>query len=245
MSERWVQAELRFLRGYAVVMSLVAAVFLVAAVRADTTTTSFDTINVHRINVTDADGRTRLALFGKQWEPPIILGGKAYSGRSGPKAAGLMFYNDQGDELGGLVYAGERKASGAISQGQSLTFDAYRQDQVVQLMQDQEGTARTAGLIVNDRPNVSMIKVLRLLGHLKAMSKAEIDAKYRKLVTAGDIGHARLFVGTAHKTASIELKDKDGRTRLLLSVSAAGRPQIKFFDSAGKVIRTIEPDTKG
>ena len=94
MTERWVQRELRFLRGYAVVMSLAAAVFLVAAVRASTSIVDFDTITVHRINVTDADGKTRLALFGKQWEPPIIIGGKTYAGRSGQQAAGLMFYND-------------------------------------------------------------------------------------------------------------------------------------------------------
>jgi hypothetical protein len=106
MNERWVRTELRFLRVYAVVMSLAAAILLVIAVHADTTTASFDAITVHRINVTDADGKIRLVLFGKQWEPPIILGGKAYPERSGQPDAGLMFYNDQGDELGGLVYGG-------------------------------------------------------------------------------------------------------------------------------------------
>jgi hypothetical protein len=243
MNERWVRTELRFLRAYAVVMSLAAAILMVIAVRADTTTASFDAITVHRINVTDADGKIRLALFRKQWEPPIILGGKAYPERSGPPDAGLMFYNDQGDELGGLVYGGRRGADRAVSHGQSLTFDAYRQDKVVQLMQDQEGTARTAGLIVNDRPNISLTKVIPLLDRLKAMHKGGLDAAYRKLVAAGDIGHPRLFVGTSHRTASIALKDKEGRTRLLLS--ATGKPRIEFLDRAGKVMRTIEPDVTG
>ena len=244
MTERWEQRELRFLRGYAVVMSLAAAVFLIAAVRASTSTVEFDTITVHRINVTDADGKTRLALFGKQWEPPIIIGGKAYAGRSGQQAAGLMFYNDQGDEIGGLIYGGAR-TKGLAAQSQSLTFDAYHQDQVVQLMQDQEGSARTAGLIVNDRPNVSIVKALSVLDRFKGRPKKDLDAAYKKLEAAGDIGHPRLFVGTSHKDASVALKDKDGRTRLLLSVSASGVPRIEFLDATGRVVRTIMPKTQG
>jgi hypothetical protein len=112
-------------------------------------------------------------------------------------------------------------------------------------MQNQEGTARTAGLIVNDRPNISLTKVIPLLDRLKAMHKAGLDVAYRKLAASGDIGHPRLFVGTSHRTASIALKDKEGRTRLLLSVSATGKPRIEFLDRAGKVMRTIELNVTG
>jgi hypothetical protein len=132
-----------------------------------------------------------------------------------------------------------------VSQSQSLTFDAYHQDQVVQLMQDQEGSTRTVGLIVNDRPNVSIVKALSVVDRLKGRSKKDVEVAYKKLVAAGDIGHPRLFVGTRHRAAAVALKDRNGRTRLLLSVSASGTPRIEFLDRAGKVVRTIMPETKG
>jgi hypothetical protein len=242
MNEKLVRAELRFLRGYAVLMSVLAGVFLLGVAQSRTHG-SFGTIDVQRINVLDASGKIRLALFGKDDEPPDRVGGKDYDVRSGGghSDAGLMFHNDEGDELGGLVYGGRKGPAGAIVQGQSLTFDAYQQDQVVQLMHEQGGMDRTAGLVVSDRPAISLVRTIPMVMRAERLPANERKAAMTKLVQDGYVGHGRLFAGLNHHDASLDLKDAQGRTRLRLSVAHDGTQKIEFLDAAGKVVRTIGP----
>jgi hypothetical protein len=64
-------------------------------------------------------------------------------------------HNDQGDENGGLVFDGGMK-NGKLTNGGSLTFDRWHQDQTLQLVSTEDGRDRRAGLVVNDRPDAPM-----------------------------------------------------------------------------------------
>ncbi|REM99046.1 hypothetical protein DSI35_23130, partial [Mycobacterium tuberculosis] len=48
--------------------------------------------------------------------------------------AGMLFFNDEGTENGGLIYNGSLDKNGKPSSGMSLTFDRYQQDQQMQLL---------------------------------------------------------------------------------------------------------------
>lgn len=61
----------------------------------------------------------------KDKSPGWVLQGKHYPGR--PKQAGIIFYNDDGEECGGLAFGNE---------GAGLMFDQRDQDQIVGLMYD-------------------------------------------------------------------------------------------------------------
>ncbi|THD37016.1 MAG: hypothetical protein E7773_05655 [Sphingomonas sp.] len=114
----------------------------------------FDTIDVQRINVREPDGTLRLAIANHARIPGVIIGGKEYPNPNRTEA-GMIFYNDQGDENGGLVFDGGLK-NRVPANGGSLTFDRWRQDQTLQLVSLENGTDRRVGVQVNDRPDTTL-----------------------------------------------------------------------------------------
>src|SRR5690242_10450551 len=62
----------------------------------------FDEIQVHRINVVEPDGTLRMVISNKARLPGVIVKGKEFPPRDRPQA-GMIFYNDEGSENGGLI----------------------------------------------------------------------------------------------------------------------------------------------
>jgi len=91
-----------FLRGYAITSSLILVVLAAAAFRQASQKTG--EITVERVNVVDADGTLRMVLAGKDRMHPGVMDGVTID-RPRP-VAGMLFFNDEGDEVGGLTYTG-------------------------------------------------------------------------------------------------------------------------------------------
>ena len=68
----------------------------------------FEEIDVERINLVGKDGRVQLVLANKERLPDPVIDGKTLK-RSGLPTPGLIFYNDEGDECGGLIFGGGRR----------------------------------------------------------------------------------------------------------------------------------------
>ena len=82
--------------------------------------------------------------------PGVIVKGKELP-KSDRPGAGMLFYNDEGSENGGLVFAGHQDAQGrVVDSGGSLSFDKYGASQIVQLAGVDDATDKFAGLAVND-----------------------------------------------------------------------------------------------
>jgi hypothetical protein len=65
--------------------------------------------------------------------------------------AGMIFYNDEGSENGGLIFSGHRNEKGdVVDSGGSLSFDKYADNQIVQLAGVDDKEDKFAGLIVSD-----------------------------------------------------------------------------------------------
>jgi hypothetical protein len=80
----------------------------------------------------------------------VIAGGTEHPKVDRPQA-GMLFYNDEGTENGGLIFGGRRNAKGdVIDSGGSLTFDRYGDSQVVQLAGVDDSASHIVGLIVSD-----------------------------------------------------------------------------------------------
>jgi hypothetical protein len=71
-----------------------------AATKKDVSTT-FDTLTVQRINITDSTVTTRLAIANSDRFPNAVVRGKIYP-RSIHDSAGLLFFDAMGVETGGL-----------------------------------------------------------------------------------------------------------------------------------------------
>jgi hypothetical protein len=146
-----------------VVTTVLTAFVLAGSVGAQTQ--SFDEINVRRINVREPDGTLRLVIANRARLPGVIERGKEHPPVDRPQA-GMLFYNDEGTENGGLVFGGHRNADGSVQDsGGMLTFDRYAGSQIIQLAGVHDSANHIVGLIVSDTEDKRSRRVF--VGHDK------------------------------------------------------------------------------
>jgi len=130
-----------------VLTTIVAALVLTGAT---SRVQSFDEIQVHRIDVVEPNGTLRMVISNRDRLPGVIVRGKESPPNDRPQA-GMIFYNDEGSENGGLIFGGRRNEKGeVVDSGGSLSFDKYDDNQIVQLAGVDDRTDRFAGLAVSD-----------------------------------------------------------------------------------------------
>ena len=235
----------RLRRTTAVAMTLLVVVAVSAFVQARARTT-FDEIDVHRINVREANGTLRVTISNHARLPEAVIGGKTYPlrGGTGVQSAGLIFFNDEGNEDGGLVWTGQRTATGNRASA-NLTFDQFDQDETVSLGYGEENRRREAGLSIIDRPDESIQVFAESLMAIRAMpdgpAKDARTKRFREGMEArGAMPATRLYVGKMPDKASmVVLSDPKGHPRLRLAVDSLGAARIEFLDDAGHVTRTL------
>src|SRR5215470_3396598 len=117
------------LQVYAFAVAAVLAVLLMSGFQ-NTSGTRFGEITVERINIVDKDGRNRMVISNDSRMPGPMIRGELLAPNSG--RTGVLFYNEEGTENGGLIFSG-RKVDGKVRAVGSLTFDQYEQDQTIAL----------------------------------------------------------------------------------------------------------------
>jgi len=200
---------------YSTVMTTLLAVLTLTgptAVRAQDRIQQLDEIDVHRINVRERDGTLRMVISNHERLPGVIVQGKE-NPRVDRPYAGMLFYNDEGTENGGLVFGGKRNANGeVVDAGVALSFDRYgATSQFVQLAGVQDAKNHVVGL---------------------TLSETEPTGNRRRVT----IGHDKDGI------ASVSLMDRDGRKRLVLQVMPDGTPSISLLDAGGKVVNQLGPN---
>jgi hypothetical protein len=166
-------------------------------------------VTVERINIVEPDGTLRMVLSNQAIAPDPVLQGQVFK-RSGGSSAGIIFYNEEGDECGGLVYRGKATERGHEA-GAAFLFDQFRQDQTIGLLYQDTSGQRSAGLRVWERPDALL---------------TEETAK----------GAVRVFVGRDQDQAAIlNLCDGQGKVRLRLVVESEGHAKLEFLDAEGQV----------
>ncbi len=239
------QQAFRFLKFYAAVSSLVLAGLLYLTLRGPAATARFDVIDVERINIVEKSGELRLAIANRDRSSGVVMGGKYMRSREG-KRPGMIFFNDNGDECGGMTWYGYER-NGEISANGGLMFDQYNQDQTVGITYSQDKGDRTSGLMVWERPLMSPedMEVMKRLGDLEVMpdgpEKTAALKQWREDVIQRNLaGALRVFVGRGRdNSAAVKLNDPSGKPRILLSVDGAGTPSLKFLDEQGNVTLSI------
>lgn len=198
-------------------------------------------LNVERINVVDPDGTVRLVIANKERLPGGIVDGKELP-RQGMKTPGLLFYNDLGDECGGLIFGGKQE-NGQVSAGGGLLFDQFKQDQVIGITTREQNGRRTRGLEVWDRPDHSLTGTYEMAQAAQAITdRGEQEAAFKEMQEAGHFGYQRLFVGRNGKgEALVMLADSKGRPRIRLRVDEHDVPRMEFLDEAGNVTYSLPP----
>jgi hypothetical protein len=196
-------------------------------------------LTVERINIVEPDGSVRMVISNKAMFPGLILRGKEYP-HPNRKTAGILFFNDEATENGGLTFGGAKDKDGKVSSYGHLSFDRYEQDQVLVLNATEDGDSRRARLTVVDRPDYSVLELVELLEKVKGLPEEERTAEVRKFSEARGAAHPRLFLGRSDdRSVSLRLNDPEGRERLVVAVSKDGAPEIRFLDAEGKVVARL------
>ena len=131
-------------------MTIAFAVVVLAGFAESRQKQTFDEIDVHRINVVEPDGTLRMVISNKADFPGIIIKGKE-TPHPDRATAGMLFFNDEGTENGGLIFGGSKDKQGKVTSYGHLSFDQYEQDQVFSIDAGEENGQRTSELRMIDR----------------------------------------------------------------------------------------------
>jgi ABC-type amino acid transport substrate-binding protein len=225
--------QLWFFRAYAIAASLLLVVLTAAAAR-QSPPQAFGEIAVERINVVDRDGTLRMVISNQDRMHPGVMDGVVID-RARP-VAGMLFFNDEGDEVGGLTYTGTVR-DGRRQANAGIMFDQLKQDQTIGFSYSESNGRRSAGLQVWDRSDQPLGGLIEKLNAANRIQDATERAKALAAIRAeAPPGPRRVFVGkNTDRTALVSLSDAEGRPRLTIAVDAAGNPRIEFLDEAGTV----------
>lgn len=225
----------RFLAVYSGILTLVFVATVASGAMNSPKTLNLDELEVKRINIVEPDGTLRMVISDKQDFPGLIFKGKEYT--HARPLAGMLFFNDEGTENGGLVFTGYMGKDGKPVSAGHLSFDQYMQDQTMVLEGNQEGGQYRKAFTINDQPDYPLTDELPLIERWERQHSSENAAALETFqkVHGGFVQRVSLGEGK-DKGVHLYMKDRQGRDRIVLSVDADGSPRLQFLDADGKLI---------
>jgi len=230
------QKQVKALKIYAGVLTVVVLVFMVIVLKQVNAAGHFKQITAERLDIVDANGQIRMAISNHERQHPGTIGGKELPKRDRP--AGMIFFNDDGDECGGLVYDGDKKSA-----SMTYSIDQYQNDQIMQIQYSQDKDAgslqRSYGLKLWDKyDSFPTVKVVAYADSLKKLNDtAKYNAGIKKLQQPGVITAERLFVGKNSKgEVGLFLRDTKGKPRLKIYINSQNQPVMETLNDKGEVV---------
>jgi hypothetical protein len=243
MSTR-LERDVRFLKGYALISTAVIAIIALAAFRSQQKTT-FNEIDVQRINVIEPNGMLRMVLSNAAKSQGPLYQGKPffYTGAERPRT-GIIFFNDEGTETGGLIFGGRQLGDTGFTGLGHLSFDQFNQDQVFVIQYVDRNGKRRMGIQVNDRHNTNIFDWANTRDSIRRLPDSPAKTAALQRMQDGEPGDPRVaervYVGRdTLKRAVVNLSDKFGKHRLRLIVDSLGTPRIEFLEERGAVTHRI------
>lgn len=238
--ETRLEKEVRFLKIYAVVATLLCAVFLLSAFASQNRRQKFEEIDVERINIVEKDGKLKMVISNKERQTPVIVDGKTFPQEGRPP--GMIFFNEKGDEIGGLIFRGNT----GEGQSGSLTFDKFRGDQTIAFQHQENSKGDYFAAITFNDVNLPTAELVAKLDAIKQLpSEAARSAAIKEMRERGEFMVNRLSVGRGRdRAAFMSLNDAKGKPRIRMSVAADGASKIEFLDETGKVAYSFPDGNK-
>lgn len=241
-----VQRDIKYLKYYSGIVTILLLAVCIFAITGKNTNGHFKEITVERINVTEPNGQPRLVISNKERSPEVLMYGKGYKPPiPGHNRPGIIFYNDEGTENGGLIFMGHTGKDGKYSATGHFSFDQYNQNQVLYLQYADENGMQTTGLHIDDWQQTPPFWQFRAAykNAQKLPDGKEKDSILKQLTEPKQGQHAfaqRVFVGKdKHKTAMVILADRTGAPRLQLLVDSNGNPKLNFLDKDGHITYSL------
>ena len=139
----------KLLTVYSAILTIAFASVVLLGARKAPSNASFDQITVHRINIIEPDGTTRMVISDRTEFPGSYYKGKEYP-RTNRDATGMLFNNEEGTENGGLIFGGQKDKDGVTHSWGHLSFDEYERDQTMVMDSSSDGGSRHTYYALND-----------------------------------------------------------------------------------------------
>ena len=208
----------------------------------------FREITAERINIVNEDGTPVMAISNKQRIANPVVSGKKYpvSNSEGREyLSGIIFFNESGDEMGGLVFNSFKMPNGKIAGIGHLSFDRFNDNQVLSLEYNENRNGVRSGLSFYDRSgDENFKKSMDLIeeANQKTTSKQrlqEISESLKSMSQSNQLGAQRIFIGSKNEVAQLELKDKKGIVRGRFFINEKGEAKMEFLDDKGDVTYVV------
>lgn len=241
---KWnLEKKVNFLMAYAIVSTLIISFFTLSSFKNKEDEKRFDEILAKKITIVGEDNLPRMVLSNESRQHSGRMNGKDWAKRERP--SGIIFFNNQGDECGGLVYQAKEK-DGKIISGMSFTMDNYKDDQVVQILNDEyyaNGKAYIQrGININQFPTGTSIdeRNKKMEEINKIADEKERNLKLNELwKNEGSVN--RVFLGrTKGNSSGLFLSGPDGKPKMMIYVDEKGNPKIQTFNEKGEIKDFIE-----
>lgn len=199
---------------------------------------SFEEINVERINVIDKNGNISLVISNSARQHPGMIDGKVLVERERP--AGLIFFNEEQDEIGGLAYGGNSE----IGNNLVLSYDQYKNDQVMQMRHLTGQNGRNLyGLQLWDRDKeYTLPRYFAAFDSLQKLdySYDEIQNLLQKENGGKPVNAERMFLG---KNFSLEtglfIQDEYGNDRIKIYIDENNEPKMVILTDDGTISKDL------
>ena len=201
---------------------------------------------VERLEILEPDGTPALILANSQRPSAATIDGRVIMEGQEEERKGMpsiIFFDGKGDEVGGMLF-GVRETPNGYSATRHLSFDAYGHDQTLALAHYQDPTGSSSGLTVSDRPEHSLLDALAQLGLEPGASREQLSAAIEAIPEGQRaarrrelFGTTRAFFGSARSgEARLELRDGQGRARIVIETPQDGQPSIRILDEDGETV---------
>lgn len=229
----------RFLVIYSGLLTAAVVVTLLTGFDAQGRKPKFEEITVQRINVVEPDGTLRLVISNQARFPGWIMKGREFL-RGRREASGMLFFNNEGSETGGLTWGGLKDENGVEHATGHLSFDGYMQDQLITMTAGQTGQRRSAVFNVNDQPFWNITELLQLLERIIDLPPEEQQAAIEEFYSTHPTGQNRIVFGRGgDQSVALAMKDPQGRPRIIMQVAPDGSPVLQFLNADGEVIAQV------
>ncbi len=223
------------LKVYAALMTLLA----LAGFRQASQKTRFTEIDVERINIVEPDGKLRMVLSNRPRSIGPIYKGKPF-GYPGGTRPGIIFFNDEGTENGGLTFTGRVREDGSYASSVGMSFDQFNQDETLTLRYTDENGRKTTGITIAERDHRDIYDLIMRRDSINriADSATRVAALQRLMGPQNGVPlrATRAYLGRdQNKAAVLNLFDPNGRPRLRLRVDSLGTASLEFLDESGAV----------
>ncbi|MBP9106882.1 MAG: hypothetical protein KBF56_09000, partial [Gemmatimonadaceae bacterium] len=201
--------------------------------------------DVERINIVEPDGKLRMVLSNRPRSIGPIYKGKPF-GYAGGSRPGIIFFNDEGTENGGLTFDGKTGPDGKYRASSGFSFDQFNQDQILYFQYNDDNGVRRTGFTIADRANADIYDMVVERDSIMKLPEGAVRNEALQKWAAPRNGvplmAQRIFVGRdPARNAIINLSDPNGKPRLRLKVDSLGAASLEFLDATGTVTSRI-PD---